>query len=280
MNRIVYCYPEGKTKALTMSFDDGKTFDRRLVEIFNCYGIRGTFHLITSALDSESFVRKDEIESLYEGHEVSMHTHTHPAIANMPLTQIYYEIRENKRILEEACRREVIGMSYPLGSFSEQVFDVMKGVGAVYGRTTLSTGKFELPVDFLKWNPTIHYARGTTDWNPNAKYSGQVLIDKAEEFVRYPDALNKMPVMQVWGHSYELENNGHWDKMEQFCKYISKFDNIWFAQNREVVDYVTALRRLRFAENCDIVYNPAAIDLWITVNGKIQKIAAGQRVFL
>ncbi|MCX7658361.1 MAG: polysaccharide deacetylase, partial [Oscillospiraceae bacterium] len=33
-------FPEGKTKALTMSYDDGPVFDRRLVEIFNKYGIR------------------------------------------------------------------------------------------------------------------------------------------------------------------------------------------------------------------------------------------------
>ena len=45
MNRVYCCFPGGKHKALTMSYDDGKTQDRRLVEIFNRYGIKGTFHL-------------------------------------------------------------------------------------------------------------------------------------------------------------------------------------------------------------------------------------------
>ena len=38
-------FPNGARKALTMSYDDGKTPDRRLVSIFNKYGIKGTFHL-------------------------------------------------------------------------------------------------------------------------------------------------------------------------------------------------------------------------------------------
>ena len=45
MKVIYICFPEGKHKVLTMSYDDGKLADRRLVSIFNHYGIKGTFHL-------------------------------------------------------------------------------------------------------------------------------------------------------------------------------------------------------------------------------------------
>ena len=38
------CWKDGKKRALTMSYDDGVFQDRRLVEIFNRYGIRGSFH--------------------------------------------------------------------------------------------------------------------------------------------------------------------------------------------------------------------------------------------
>ena len=43
--KVYVCFPEGKAKALTMSYDDGKIQDERLVSIFNRYGIRGTFNL-------------------------------------------------------------------------------------------------------------------------------------------------------------------------------------------------------------------------------------------
>lgn len=43
MRNIYICFPEGKHKVLTMSFDDGRVEDRQLVDMFNRYGIRGDF---------------------------------------------------------------------------------------------------------------------------------------------------------------------------------------------------------------------------------------------
>ena len=39
------CFPEGKTKALTFSYDDGEKQDIRLIQLFNKYGLKGTFNL-------------------------------------------------------------------------------------------------------------------------------------------------------------------------------------------------------------------------------------------
>ena len=35
MKTIYICFPGGKHKALTMSYDDGREEDRKLVEMFN-----------------------------------------------------------------------------------------------------------------------------------------------------------------------------------------------------------------------------------------------------
>ena len=76
-------FKDGKPKAMTMSYDDGVRQDIRLVEIFNKYGIKGTFHLnsgnLTDSYDPNSrCLSKAEIANVYKGHEVSMHTSTHP----------------------------------------------------------------------------------------------------------------------------------------------------------------------------------------------------------
>lgn len=49
-------YPGGKTKALTFSFGDGKIHDRRIVQRFEKYGLKGTFHLNSGRLGKEPFV--------------------------------------------------------------------------------------------------------------------------------------------------------------------------------------------------------------------------------
>ena len=37
--KVYTCFPGGKAKALTMSYDDGKVQDSRLIDIFYKYGI-------------------------------------------------------------------------------------------------------------------------------------------------------------------------------------------------------------------------------------------------
>ena len=44
-----YLYPGGLAKAITFSYDDGQVYDRRLIEIFNQAGFKGTFHLNSRA---------------------------------------------------------------------------------------------------------------------------------------------------------------------------------------------------------------------------------------
>lgn len=50
MKTIYTCFPGGRFKALTLSYDDGKVMDRRLVELFNRYGLKATFHLNSGLL--------------------------------------------------------------------------------------------------------------------------------------------------------------------------------------------------------------------------------------
>ena len=52
IKKIYTCFPGGKHKVLTMSYDDGKHEDRRLVALFNQYGIKGTFN-VNSGLEGD-----------------------------------------------------------------------------------------------------------------------------------------------------------------------------------------------------------------------------------
>lgn len=38
-------YPGGRHRIVTFSYDDGPEQDARLIELFNRYGVKGTFHL-------------------------------------------------------------------------------------------------------------------------------------------------------------------------------------------------------------------------------------------
>lgn len=268
LKTIYTCFPEGKHKVLTMSYDDGRTYDRRLVEIFNKYGIKGTFHL-NSGIGSEygGRIPMSEVKELYKGHEVSCHTYTHPTIARCPMDQVIQQIILDRRILEEACGYPVRGMSYPNGSYTKEIVDILPACGIEYCRVVGSTDDFAMPENFLVWKSTCHH-------NHN-------LMQNAERFAN----LHKkqyLYMMYVWGHSYEFapENGDNWDLIEGFCKYIGGRDDIWYATNIEIVDYMNAAKNLKFGAAGNIVYNPSSTPVWISVNEKTVKIDGGATVEL
>lgn len=263
LRQFYTCFPEGKHKVLTMSYDDGQIFDRRLVEIFNKNGIKGTFHLNSGLMnDDPRRIRLDEVKELYRGHEVSCHTYTHPTIARCPITQVVQQVIEDRKILEKACGYPVRGLSYPNGSYSDEIKAALPACGIEYSRIVGSTDDFAMPRDFLEWESTCHH--------------GHNLMKNAERFA----ALNKrqyLYMMYVWGHSYEFDRDDSWELIEGFCEYIGGRDDIWYATNIEIVDYMNAANRLKFSADGSMVYNPSAISVWVAVEGtSIHEIKPGE----
>ena len=47
-------FPGGKAKALTLSYDDGVRQDKKLIEIFNKNGIKGTFNIHSEGFGTQA----------------------------------------------------------------------------------------------------------------------------------------------------------------------------------------------------------------------------------
>lgn len=258
-------YPHGKKKALTMSYDDGQIFDRKLVEIFNKYGIKGTFNLNSGKFDTKPYVSREEIKKLYEGHEVAVHTVDHPYLTLIPKEELVYQIREDRRKLEALVGYQVRGMAYPFGDYNYTLKEELKVLGIEYSRTVNSTGSFRIPNNFLEWHPTCHHDQG--------------IIQKLKEFKNVPE-WEQMPLFYIWGHSFEFERNDNWNLIEEFCKMASFDETIWYATNIEVMDYINALRNLKYSVDCSMVYNPTAITVWIGVDNEPVKVNPGEMINL
>ncbi len=259
------CYPEGKHKALTLSYDDGRTADRRLVGIMNRHGIKGTFHINSGLLGTNDRLTKEESLELYAGHEVSAHTVTHPTIARCSKEQLVYEITEDRKQLEQIFGYTVRGMSYPNGSFNRQIKEMLPFLGIEYARVVESTKTFAIPDDWLEWKPSCHHKHD--------------LMGMAETFV----GLHKQQylyLMYVWGHSYEFDTDNNWEVIEQFCEYAGGRDDIWYATNMEIYDYFQAFRQLKFSASQDFVWNPGAGSVWLSVDGRIVEAKGGVQTSL
>ncbi len=261
--RITYLFPRGKLKALTMSYDDGPIHDRRLVEIFNRCAIRGTFHLNSGPLGKEGKITREEVATLYEGHEVSCHTTKHYFLERIPNMEVVRQIITDKEALESLCGYVVRGMSYPFGTHDERSVEILRSMGMKYSRTTASHNGFGLPDDFMLWHPTCHHKGG--------------IMEKLERFKngKYP-----LSLFYVWGHSYEFNNDNNWELMEEFCAAAQGMDDTWYATNIEIYDYVTAMRNCEMSADCAMIYNPSATSVWVEIDGKLIECKGGEHTKL
>lgn len=265
MVTIYKCFPQGKHKVLTMSYDDGRLADRKLIGIFNTRGIKGTFHLNAGLMDMEGRIPADEVAELYRGHEVACHTFTHPTIERCPIELTARQILEDRKFLEELTGYPIRGMSYPNGSYNRRIKELLPHMGIAYSRIVGSSDSFSMPEDLYAWESTCHH-------NHN-------LMELGREFL----SLNKtqyLYMMYVWGHSYEFDRDDNWGLMEEFCKIAGGRDDIWYATNIEIVDYLDAADRLQFSSSGSFAYNPSALSVWVSVDGKIIELKGGTQTRL
>lgn len=259
---VDFIYPEGKKKALTFSYDDGQLFDRRLVAILNKHHMVATFHLNGGIVGTDGFITKEELKDLYAGHEVSGHGLTHPAFTDLPLEQLTYEVMEDRTQLEAAWGQIVRGLSYPYGAYSEEVVSRLSSLGVEYGRTVHSTGDFQIPKDFLQWHPTCHH--------------NQVTNQMMAEFLAIDTQKNSLPLLYIWGHSYEFDREQNWEILEHICDTLADKEDIWYGTNLQIKEYITATNQVKTSVDETIFYNPTATDVWMMVDGKQRKLLAGQ----
>lgn len=271
-------FPKGLAKALTLSYDDGVESDVRLVEIMKKHGLRGTFNLNSGIVAPEGTVypagtihrrmsRSGLISAFADsGMEVAVHAYTHPYLEQLPSSLCAYEIVRDRETLEEMFGGVIRGMAYPYGTYDEKVIGVLEACGIAYSRTVKATGDFRLPTRPLAWDPTCHH-------------NDPKLMQYAERLV------NGKPTPQprlfyLWGHSYEFDRDDNWELIEKFAEYIGGHDDIWYATNIEIIDYMEAYGRLKFSMNGKRIYNPSSIELWFSKGADAYSVAPGETIEL
>lgn len=283
MNYRFMRFPNGKPKAVTFSYDDGAVFDKKLIEIIDKYGIKCTFNIPSAWIGSQDCLSADDIKTLIcdGGHEAAVHCAHHKAPGQFRPIEIIKDVLQNRLELENITGGIVRGMAYPNSGITktenglsyENIRSYLQDLDIAYSRTLGGdNNSFAMPNDWLAWLPTAHHE--------NAK-----IFDYIDEFVKFdPSQLyisNRSPrLFYLWGHSYEFEADNNWHVIEDFAARMGGKEDIWYATNMEIYEYVTAYRNLVFSADCKTVYNPTSLTLWAkTTTGEV-KIEPGQTLRL
>ena len=276
MSGLIMRFPKGKAKALTLSYDDGVEQDIRLMDIMDKNGLKGTFNLNSGLFAPEgttypegAFHRRLTARQATEtyaasGHEVAVHGLTHPFLERLPENLAMWELLKDRENLENQFHTIIRGMAYPFGTYSDATVDCLKKAGLAYGRTVISSHSFDLPGDWLRLEATCHH-------------NDPELMGLAKKFVEETPLWGSW-MFYLWGHSYEFEVNANWNVIEEFAAFTGGHDDIWYASNIQIYDYVQAWQRLEFSVDGRQVHNPTATELYFQEmgeKGEVHRISPG-----
>lgn len=286
MRSVFMRYPDGKAKAVTFSYDDGVIQDLKLVRLFDKYGMKATFNF-NGAVMRDNFTQEQITENfISKGHEIAIHGEFHRANGNLRPIEGIRDVLNCRIELENKCGQIIRGMAYPdsgitlMGNFTtyEAIKNYLCELDIAYARTLGGDNNlFLLPEDFHAWMPTAHHN------NPH-------IMEFIDEFLNLDISTKayharRVPrLFYIWGHSYEFDRNAEFDNWEHIEKICQKFsahnDEIWFATNMEICNYVNAYKSLVYSADGCMIYNPSLFKLWIDIDGKTICINSGETVCL
>ena len=227
----------GKMKAVTFSYDDGVTQDVQMIELMNKYGLKATFNINSELLGARDFltgpgyrichykVSPEHVRDLYAGHEVAVHTLTHPNLTTLPDEEVIRQVEQDRLNLSRLAGYEVVGMAYPCGGVNND--DRVAGLirehtGVRYCRTVTTNNSFDLQENLYRFDPTSYH------------HDFAKMTELANEFIAMkPD---KPQIFYIWGHSYEQDfSSTYWAQLEDFFKLISGREDIFYGTNAQVL---------------------------------------------
>ena len=263
-------FPNFKRKALTLSYDDGVVQDARLIDIMSKHGLKGTFN-VNSFAGGRRAISLEQAKELYlpSGNEIACHGEKHFTLNKVPRPFAVKDICNNRQFLEREFGCIVRGMAYANGSTDDEVVQILKDCGITYGRMTGTSEGFELPTEWLKLVATCHHnhprlmelAKTFVELKPNSYFWG-----------------NGPKLFYLWGHAYEFDDHDNWHVIEEFAEYVGNRDDIWYATNGEIYDYVQAYHSLVFSMDGKMVYNPTITDVYLNYFGKEILVPAGKTI--
>lgn len=260
-------YPNGKSKAFNVSYDDGVLQDERFIKLLNTYNLKGTFNLNSGLMENEfewihetgcivKRLSKEKVLPLYNGHEVASHTLTHPFMQEKTENEIMEELETDKKNLEKLFGRQIKGFAVPFDYYSELIESCVKKCGFEYARISEESLSFAPQPNYHRWKATVFHLDDS-------------LEKLTEDFIQTNEEL---ALFQITGHTYDFDTENMWDKIETILKKISLQKDILPMTTIEIIDYLKAIEQAEITERH--IINNSEQTLWFLVDGVVHKVEA------
>jgi peptidoglycan-N-acetylglucosamine deacetylase len=239
-----------KIRIVTTSWDDGHPCDLRLAKLLLSSGLPATFYVPLGGEDGKPVLRASALRSfLSQGFEIGAHTMSHPILTGLSEKELSKEVGGSKRMLEKELGREVPMFCYPRGRYDGKVINSVRRAGFEGARTThmlshaLRFNRFEMPTTLQAYPHTpLSYLKNLgkrRDFTGIGRYLRKHL--ECENWVEmgkrlFDDVLEQGGLWHLYGHSWELEEHGLWDELEEMFDYVRERPGVMYASNSQALE--------------------------------------------
>lgn len=217
-----------KKMRVTCSWDDAHRDDVRLAEILRKHKAKGTFFIypenyVLYTKDPEAALKKDpflivpheRFVKAYDGMEVGAHGFQHPDMRKLTPEELWFQLTESKRVLEEWFRRPIVGMAYPNGAYNPEVEEAVRKAGYTYSRT-------------VEKSPSVFPVENPTALKVSVHFKDAAFWDEFERVKKTGG------VFYFWGHSYEIKDEQEWRDLEDKVQRLSADPSVQWVTNAEL----------------------------------------------
>jgi peptidoglycan/xylan/chitin deacetylase (PgdA/CDA1 family) len=125
------CSKRRMSRTLSITFDDGHVSNYKYaLPILGAFDLRATFFVTAGRIGVGDTMTWGEIRELHrQGMEIGSHTLTHRPPSTLSDDELFFELSESRRILEEGLGAAVTSISSPTGFFNPRMSRIAKEVG-------------------------------------------------------------------------------------------------------------------------------------------------------
>jgi peptidoglycan/xylan/chitin deacetylase (PgdA/CDA1 family) len=231
---------------LTISIDDGHPADFKTIELLQKYGLTASFYIPVNNPE-RPVISPAEIRQIAQHFEIGAHTMNNVRLKWLSERRAWVEITESKKWLEDVIGSEVTSFCYPGGKFTYRLAGMVRDAGYLGARTCMFN-RTDFPTNPFVWGVTTHACSHSVYMQTrHALFEGNLagarnfftvsncLTDWKRQFLCTLDHVRRQGgIAHLYMHSWEIEQNGDWVRLESVFKTVSNHAHLIRSTNGEL----------------------------------------------
>ena len=225
---------------VTTSWDDGHILDLKLAKLLVRHNLAATFYVSPEDREFKPSDRltSEQVRKLSTQFEIGAHTLTHPRLPKIDDAAATREIANSKTTLESMIGQKVTTFCYPGGAYNQTHVRMAQDAGYTYART-VDRFSYQVGDNRLAAPTTVHAYRHWSDLPRIAAIAGYNPVKTLRYLLNWDllaiamfDRVSKTGgVFHLWGHSWEIDANNDWSRLEHVMRHVSGRQNVSYLVN-------------------------------------------------